>query len=140
MGNTTFQCLNCRLAQRAEVRAVSLPSPRAGGLGYNKANTMVAMLLALKHCPRCGHYDRNIAQHNRHTVRVAIIAYALVLAAIGGTLFAIPKVPLLAAIGAVTVLAAGFTVLVLRLRYRHPANVESRVTLLGSTPMNQNWF
>ncbi|MEO8702095.1 MAG: hypothetical protein ABI867_18775 [Kofleriaceae bacterium] len=98
------------------------------------------MLLALKRCPRCGHFDRNIAQHNRHTVRVAAIAYAIVLAAISATLFAIPSVPLTVSTAAVGVLALAYVLLVIRLRNRHPASVESQVTLLGSVPVKQHGF
>jgi hypothetical protein len=140
-GNTTYQCLNCRLAQRAEVKtAGSQNIKRLRGVPRTDANTSMAMLLALKRCPRCGHFDRNVAKNNRHTVRVALIFYTLIIGAIGLTLYFIPGVPLVALIATMGILVLGFGALLIRVAARHPTNVESRVTLLGNTPMNQNWW
>jgi hypothetical protein len=135
VGNATYQCLNCRLAQRAEVRTVMLPRPNASG-----ANTGLATLLALKHCPRCGHYDRNIERYHRHTVRVALIGYALLIAVIAGSLFAIPATRGTIALVTLGAAALGFVALAWRLRRRYPVDVEARVQLVGTTASNQRWF
>jgi hypothetical protein len=138
-GSATYQCLNCRLAQRAEIRVVSLPSPEVHRRRPS-ANSAMAMLLALKRCPRCGHYDRTIAEYNRHTARVAEIAYLVVLAVVAGSLLIIPQVPVLALAIVVGVAALGFVALVRRMKLKYPSNAESRVTLVGSTPLNQKWW
>jgi hypothetical protein len=135
VGNATYQCLNCRLAQRAEVRTIMLSRPNASG-----ANTGLATLLALKHCPRCGHYDRNIERYHRHTVRVGLIGYALLATVVALVLFAIPAVPRLALFTTLGVAALGFVALAWRLRRRYPVDVEHRVQLVGSTAANQRWF
>jgi hypothetical protein len=130
--------LNCRLAQSAEVRVVSLPPPHAGQRA--NANSAIAMLLAIKRCPRCGHYDRNIAQYNRHTARVAAITYLVVLALVAGSLLLIPQIPMLALAIVLGVAVIGFVALVRRMKIKYPANAESRVTLVGSTSLNQKWW
>jgi hypothetical protein len=140
VGKTTYQCLHCRLAQRAEVRVISLNLPDRPGYHRGSANSAIAMLMALKKCPRCGHFDREIANHNRHNVRAGLIMYLLVIAAIGVTLYAIPQLPREAFLVTLGVFALGFVLLFRRLRHRYPADVESRVTLIGSTSVNQQWW
>lgn len=140
VGNATYQCLNCRLAQRAEVRTVMLPAPQVRGQSRVQANTGLATLLALKHCPRCGHFDRNIANHHRHTVRVGLIGYMLLIGIIAVTLLAIPAVPRPIFLSTLGVFALGFVALAWRLRRRYPVDVESRVHLVGTTAQNQHWF
>ena len=135
VGNATYQCLNCRLAQRAAVRTILLEDTRHRG-----ANTALATLLALKHCPRCGHYDRNIAAFHRHTVRVGLIGYALLVAVVATALAVIPAVPRVAFTGMLGGAAVGFLLLAWRLRRRYPVDVESRVELVGTTAQNQRWF
>ena len=138
LGNTTYQCMQCRLAQRAEVRVVSLP--RQNEIGRHHANTAMAMLLALKRCPHCGHYDRDIAAHNRHNVRAGLITYTVVLALVALTLFAIPAVPRLALAITGGVFVVGFVWLALHLRSKWPVDAESRVTLLGATSLPRQWW
>ena len=67
--SATYQCLNCRLAQRAEVRRHGRTKLATRGAARADANTSLAMLLALKRCPRCGYFDKGVAEHNRKTVR-----------------------------------------------------------------------
>jgi hypothetical protein len=139
LGNTTYQCLNCRLAQRAEVVGTSTYVHRRRGAGRGEANTSMAMLLALKRCPRCGHFDRNVANNNKHNRRIAMLGYILLFGAVGGSLFFIPGIPYLALVIAVGVLAVAFVAIYFRMRTRYPANAESRVRLIGSASMNQWW-
>jgi len=141
-GSATYQCLNCRLAQRVEVRTSSAGATRARGAPRSDANTSLAMLLALKKCPRCGHFDRSVASHNRHTVRVGLTLSGSLLLITALTLFAIPSVSRLVFAITVGALALGFLALLRHLRFHYPANVESRVTLLGTAPApaNDGWF
>jgi hypothetical protein len=141
-GNTTYQCLNCRLAQRAEVRTSSAPSTtaRARGAHRTDANTSVAMLLALKRCPRCGYYDRGVASANRQTVRVALIASGTALALAVLCLFAIPAVSRLVFAVTAGLLGLGFLVLTRHVLRKFPQSVESRVILVGQQPGNDVWF
>ena len=108
--------------------------------GHRGANTGLATLLALKHCPRCGHFDRNIAAFHRHTVRVGLIGYAILAAIIATALAVIPAVPRVAFTGMLGGAVVGFIVLAWHLRRRYPVDVESRVELVGSTAQNQRWF
>jgi hypothetical protein len=139
VGNATYQCLHCRLAQRAEVRTIMLSSHHMRGAGRGDANSALAMLLALKRCPRCGHFDRRIASFHRHTVRVGLIGYALLIGIVAITLFAIPSVPKEALYATLGVLVIGGVLLFRRLRHRYPTNVERRVSLLGPAAPNQ-WY
>jgi hypothetical protein len=136
VGNATYQCLHCRLAQRAEVRTIMLPH----GRGASQANTTLATLLALKHCPRCGHYDRQIEAYHRNTVRVGLIGYAILAAIVAVSMLAIPAVPGAVIAVSAGVFALGFVALAIRLHRRFPTDVERRVQLLGSTAQNQRWF
>jgi len=140
VGNATYQCLHCRLAQRAEVRTIMLPSRRARGAGRGDANSALAVMLALKRCPRCGHYDRGVADHHRQTIRVALIAYTILLALVAVTLLAIPAVPREAVAATLGVFVIGFVLILWRLRRRFPVNVESYVSLVGPTAREQSWF
>jgi hypothetical protein len=104
------------------------------------ANTGLATLLALKHCPRCGHFDRNIAAFHRHTVRVGLIGYSILIAIVAGTLAVIPAVPQIAFLATLGTALLGFVWLAWRLRRRYPVDVEERVQLVGSTAQNQQWY
>ncbi|HEU0031924.1 MAG TPA: hypothetical protein VFQ53_14930 [Kofleriaceae bacterium] len=139
-GRSTFQCINCRLAQRAEVRGAKSTGSRARGAPRIDANTPVAMLLALKRCPRCGYFDRGVAAHNRHTVRVGIVLWGSLLAAVATALLLIPGVPRVIAAIIAGMLAIAFVALIRHLRNRYPQSVESRVVLLESIPVNDGWY
>lgn len=131
--HATYQCTHCQLAQRVEVRTVMLP--RAG----RDPHSSLAMLLALKHCPRCGHYDRGIESYHRQTRRVAAIGYAILLAIVAVTLLAIPSIPREAFAGTLGLLAIGFVALFRRVLRRYPVNVERRVVAVGHT-LQPRWF
>lgn len=131
--HATYQCTHCQLAQRVEVRTVMLPTP-----GRNPQSNL-AMLLALKHCPRCGHYDRGIEHYNRQTRRVAAVGYAILLGIVAVTLLAIPAVPREALAGTLGLLTVGFAVLFRRVLRRYPVNVERRVVAVGHT-LQPRWF
>jgi hypothetical protein len=133
VGNATYQCLHCQLARRAEVRTVMVPERRARGAGRGDANSTLAMLLALKRCPRCGHYDRAIESYHRHNRRAGVIGAVLVLAIVALALVAIPAVPREVLAGTLAALALGFVVVLRRLHQRYPTNVEARVQLVGSS-------
>lgn len=141
MGNsTTFHCLKCRLAQRAEVK-VRLPDTTKVRVHAWQANTRVAMMLALKRCPRCGYYDRGVEKHNRYNRRFAQVSTGLLALAIGLSLFAIPAVPRLAFIITSVVLFACFVALLRVFSKRYPMNVESRVILTESSiPIHDGWY
>ncbi len=141
-GNTTYQCLHCRLAQRAYVDTGRDPqrTPNARGAGRSEANNVTAMLLALKRCPRCGYFDRGVASANRQTVRVALIAAAAVLALAVLCLFAIPAVSRLVFAISTGGLGLAFLVLARHVITKFPQSVESRVVLVGSKPANDGWF
>jgi hypothetical protein len=141
MGNsTTFHCLKCRLAQRAEVR-VRLPDNNKLRVHAWQANTRVAMMLALKRCPRCGYYDRGVEKHNRYNLRFAVVSTGLLAIAIALSLFAIPAVPRTAFIITSVVLGACFVALLRVFFQRYPMNVESRVILTESNvPVHDGWY
>jgi len=139
-GIATYQCLKCRLAQRAEVRTSKAHTTARRGAHRADANTAMAKILALKKCPRCGHYDRGVAEHNRHTVRVGTIAWAVLLASIALSLLAIPAVSHDVFVATSGGLVLALVALFLRLRHRYPANVESRVRFVGTAPVNDGWF
>lgn len=98
------------------------------------------MLLALKHCPRCGYFDRGVAKHNRDTVRAALVTSTIVLGVIALSLFAIPAVSRLVFAVTLGVLALACAAIVQRVRTKFPQSVESRVILVGSVPTNDGWF
>jgi hypothetical protein len=134
---TMFNCLNCRLAQRAHVRSRAVTQP----VTTHHANTTVAMLLALKRCPRCGYYDRGVAKHNRHNLRFSLSAAGALFALIAGTLFVIPSVPLVAAASAAGALALVFVLLARNLRMKFPVSVERRVILMeNNIPIHDGWY
>src|SRR5262245_50179645 len=124
--STVFNCLNCRLAQRAQVHSRVVTAPQT----THHANTTIAMLLALKRCPRCGHFDRGVAKHNKHNLRFALTATALLMGIVAGALFLIPSVPLVAAASAATALALAYVLLARSYRMKFPVSVERRVILL----------
>ncbi|MBX3157561.1 MAG: hypothetical protein KF773_16420 [Deltaproteobacteria bacterium] len=129
-----FHCLKCRLAQRADVvtRARRPPPPARSTAGRADANTRVAMMLALKRCPRCGHYDKAVAQHNRYNLRFSTIASSIVFAIVALSLFAIPSVPPIAFAIATSACAIGFVLLVRGLYLRFPVSSERFVVLRES--------
>jgi len=134
---TMFNCLNCRLAQRAHVRSRAVTQP----VTTHHANTTVAMLLALKRCPRCGYYDRGVAKHNRHNLRFSLTVAGALVALIAGTLFVIPAVPLVAAASATGALALLFVLLARNLRMKFPVSVERRVILMeNNIPIHDGWY
>jgi uncharacterized membrane protein len=135
MASTTYHCLKCRLAQRADVkvpdRRPAAPA-RATTAGRGDANTRVAMMLALKRCPRCGHFDKAVAQHNRYNLRFSTIASGLVFAIVALSLFAIPGVPPLAFAISTGACAIAFVLLVRMLYLRFPVSSERFVVLRES--------
>jgi hypothetical protein len=138
--STTFHCLKCRLAQRAEVRLRRQETAKPTAHAW-QANTRVAMLLALKRCPRCGYYDRGVEKHNRHNLRFAQIATGTLVLAIALSLLAIPSVPRLAFIISSAAMLAGFVVLLRMYSRKFPRNVESRVILVESNvPIHDAWY
>jgi hypothetical protein len=136
----TYHCLNCRLAQRAEVLRSSIGISRGRHAARADANTRVAMLLALKRCPRCGHFDRGVAKHNRQTVRVAEVFLGLVLAITALCLLAIPSVPQLAVAVSIGTFLLAFAACDRLLRGRYPQNVERRVILTEHVPAHHGWW
>lgn len=138
--STTFHCLKCRLAQRAEVR-VRLPDTNKQRVHAWQANTRLAMMLALKRCPRCGYYDRGVAKHNRYNLRFAQVSLGTLVLAIALSLFAIPSVPRVAFVITSVLLVAGFVALLRVFSTRYPVNVESRVILTESViPVHDGWY
>jgi hypothetical protein len=138
--STTFHCLKCRLAQRAEVK-VRLPDVTRPRVHAWQANTRVAMMLALKKCPRCGYYDRGVEKHNRYNLRFAQLSTGVLVLAIALSLFAIPSVPRIAFIITSVLLLGGFVALLRVFQKRYPMNVESRVILTEhSIPLHDAWY
>ena len=110
--------------------------------GRADANTRVAMMLALKRCPRCGHFDKAVADHNRYNLRFTTIASGLLFALVALLLFAIPSVPPLAVAIATGAFAVGFVVLVRSLYLRFPVNSERFVVLRESVSQTTHdaWY
>ena len=134
---TMFNCLNCRLAQRAQVHSRIVTQPQT----THHANTTIAMLLALKRCPRCGHFDRGVAKHNKHNLRFALSSSGLLIGVVAAALFLIPSVPLVAAASASGALALIYFLLARSFRQKFPTSVERRVILLESTvPVHDGWY
>jgi uncharacterized membrane protein len=141
--STTFHCLKCRLAQRADVltRERRPVQPARTSAGRGDANTRVAMMLALKRCPRCGHYDKAVAQHNRYNLRFTTIASGIVFAIVALSLFAIPSVPPIAFGISTSVCAIAFVLLVRMLYLRFPVSSERFVVLRESiAPTAGDWY
>ena len=138
MGHATvFNCLNCRLAQRAHVRAHVVSVPQT----THHANTTVAMLLALKRCPRCGYFDRGVAKTNKHNLRFSLTALGMLLAVVAGVLFLIPAIPKLAAASAAVAFALVYVLLARSLLVKYPVSVERRVILMENTiPVHDGWY
>jgi hypothetical protein len=134
---TVFNCLNCRLAQRAHVRAHAVAVPQT----THHANTTIAMLLALKRCPRCGYFDRGVAKHNKHNLRFALSALGMLFAVIAGSLFIIAAIPKLGAASAAIALALIYVLVARSLLVKYPISVERRVILMESTvPVHDGWY
>jgi len=132
--SATYQCLNCALAQRAEIRG-----RRSRRSTQENAQNSMAMLLALKRCPRCGYFDRRIAAHNRRALVVTEILVVLVLAAIAGTLLLIPM-PRLALAIALAVLGLIAIAQALMIRGLYPRNSEARVVFKETMSVDNRWF
>jgi hypothetical protein len=137
--------MKCRLAQRADVITRERGRSQHGGprgAGRADANTRVAMMLALKRCPRCGHYDHAVAKHNRYNLRFTTISSAAILAIVALLLFAIPAVPPLAFAVTTGALAIGFLMLFRMLQQRFPVSSERFVHLREtvSTTTHDAWY
>jgi len=132
--STTYQCLNCSLARRAEVRSSRRSRPT-----LSEANSSMAMLLAIKRCPRCGHYDRGVAGHNKRTLVVTEVLVACIVATVALCLWLIPMPRLAVAIGT-AVTAIGFVVQLVLLMHRYPRDSETRVTLSEPLPVDNRWW
>jgi hypothetical protein len=138
--STTYRCLHCRLAQRAEVRSSrAITATQLRGVPRMEANAKVAMLLALKRCPRCGYFDRSVAKHNRYNLRFAQIASTSLFAIAVLVLFAIPG-PWQVFAASAGVLGLVWLLLMRRLSARYPLSVESSVVLTEPTPMAAAWY
>jgi hypothetical protein len=103
------------------------------------ANSSMAMLLALKRCPRCGHFDRGVADHNKRTLVAAEVIAGVLLATAALCLFLIPMSRVAFLIGAGIALVGFIAQLVLLIR-RYPLDSESRVVLIEAMPGDNRWF
>jgi hypothetical protein len=130
----TYQCLNCALAQRAEVRG-----PRRRRATQENAQNSMAMLLALKRCPRCGYFDKRVAQHNRRAMVVTEVLVVSLLVAIAGTLLLIPmpRIALVISLGVLAVIAIAQALMV---RGHYPVNSEQRVVFTETMKVDNRWF
>lgn len=99
----------------------------------------MAMLLAIKRCPRCGHYDRGVAGHNKRTLVVTEVLVACIVATVALCLWLIPMPRLAVAIGT-AVTAIGFVVQLVLLMHRYPRDSETRVTLSEPLPVDNRWW
>ena len=99
----------------------------------------MAMLLALKRCPRCGYFDKRIAQHNRRSLVVTEILVISVLAAIAGTLLLIPmpRLALAISLGVLGLIAIAQALLV---RGHYPVQSEHAVVFTETMNVDNRWF
>jgi hypothetical protein len=130
----TYQCLNCALAQRAEVRG-----RRTRRSTQENAQNSMAMLLALKRCPRCGYFDKRVAQHNRRAMVVTEILIVTLIAAVAGTLLLIPmpRIALAISLGVLALIAIAQALMV---RGHYPVNSEQRVVFTETMNVDNRWF
>jgi hypothetical protein len=97
------------------------------------------MLLALKRCPRCGHFDRGVAEHNKRTLVAAEVIAGVLVATAALCLVLIPMSRATFAIGA-SITAVTFVAQLVLLIRRYPLDSERRVVLIEAMPADNRWF